>query len=639
MRIKRLAATGLKAAKINDELGPVTIIAGPNATGKSARFDAIRLALLGYSPELGKTVSGTTQLANGSLLAVSIEFDQPWNGKSTVEREWTYSRGKWTRSGDDEVPIPTVLLDPSTYFSLGAKERVRYVFGLCESSLNPDAVIAEVKNCKVENHTEDHEQVIREVVNLLDKTDRERHELDGSIQEWLREQIATVKEKLKVARAHADRMAKTVQGLAVVAADENDAGLKAAKAQYDQLQKECNELNAKLSAADATRAGYRQQIEKRDKLAKQLVELKAADNTDLRKRIETLRAVPKPDLDKFEEIVRRIDGIVGKAAELKYKLNETRRKIAELRENAENFDRMDKCPVCGTLGSVWKPAKLAEINKDLIQASELESVTQDELDKINSQLEVERKERARLADALAEYEKAIGEAERLERSLKEGDLKIETVTASLKTFPEDLDERYREAHEAVLKLVDQHQEALKRLNGAANQYEAALSARERARTEAKTILESRRAKAEVEAYAAVVKILETIQEKAVETAIGGLLERVNSIAGAVLDAPLTYRDGEFGKIVNGTWIPLTVFSGTEQAVAFAAIASALAHNSPLKLVLLDEMGRLDRENKRKFIANMIELVNKGVVDQFIGIDTDPAVYDGGPVVTLIRTEK
>lgn len=270
MRIRRLTAVGLKAAKINDELGPVTVIAGPNATGKSARFDAIRLALLGYSPELGKTASSTLQLANGSHLAVSVEFDHAWNGKTTVERAWTYNRGKWTKSGDDEVPIPTVLLDPSTYFSLGAKDRVRYVFGLCKSAIDPDAVISEVKNCRVENHTQDHERVIRDIVIALDTSDRERHEVDGDIQEWLQTQISILKDRLKVARAHADRMTKTVQGLAVVAADQDDSGLKAAKASYDALQKEYQDLHAKLSAAEVTRNGYKNQLNERQKLVRLL---------------------------------------------------------------------------------------------------------------------------------------------------------------------------------------------------------------------------------------------------------------------------------------------------------------------------------------------------------------------------------
>lgn len=365
----------------------------------------------------------------------------------------------------------------------------------------------------------------------------------------------------------------------------------------------------------------------------------ADDDAPLRKRVEQLRAVPKPNLDQLEDLGKRIEEMSSKSTELKCKLDETRRKIAELKQTAQDVDKTDKCPMCGTPGTVWKQAKLAEINKMLIQQAEIELATEDELDKVRSKLAPAREEKDRLTAAIREYENASAEAEKLEAGLKRKELQMASVKAALASFPEDLEAKWKEADEAVHRLSDELHETNQRLNAAASQYEAALRARERSRTEAKSLLEAQRAKAEAEAVAAVVRVLEEIQEKAAETAIKGLLERVNTIAASVLDAPLTYRDGEFGKVVRGAWVPLSVFSGTEQAVAYAAIASALAAESPIKLVLLDEMGRLDANNKRKFIANMIELVNKGAIDQFVGIDTDPTLYRDGLDVTLIVTEK
>ena len=70
------------------------------------------------------------------------------------------------------------------------------------------------------------------------------------------------------------------------------------------------------------------------------------------------------------------------------------------------------------------------------------------------------------------------------------------------------------------------------------------------------------------------------------------------------------------------WVPWRTFSGTEQLIAFAALQAALAATSPVKIVVMDELGRLDAENKEWLFRNVSEAIKQGVIDQWIGIDTE-----------------
>jgi hypothetical protein len=47
---------------------------------------------------------------------------------------------------------------------------------------------------------------------------------------------------------------------------------------------------------------------------------------------------------------------------------------------------------------------------------------------------------------------------------------------------------------------------------------------------------------------------------------------------------------------------------------------ALAQKSPMKVVLMDELGVLDENNKQKLLERMILLSNNGEIDLFVGAD-------------------
>ena len=57
--LKKIKARAFKGRSFEHSLGPVTLIHGGNFLGKTAVADAIRIALLGYSPRHGQQPSKT----------------------------------------------------------------------------------------------------------------------------------------------------------------------------------------------------------------------------------------------------------------------------------------------------------------------------------------------------------------------------------------------------------------------------------------------------------------------------------------------------------------------------------------------------------------------------------------------------
>ena len=79
------------------------------------------------------------------------------------------------------------------------------------------------------------------------------------------------------------------------------------------------------------------------------------------------------------------------------------------------------------------------------------------------------------------------------------------------------------------------------------------------------------------------------------------------------------------------------FSGTEKALVYAGLSAALAEGAPCLTVIVDELGRMDRETLVKFLNRMVELTQSGRIAQFIGCySATPNGSPGVPGVKEIR---
>lgn len=131
------------------------------------------------------------------------------------------------------------------------------------------------------------------------------------------------------------------------------------------------------------------------------------------------------------------------------------------------------------------------------------------------------------------------------------------------------------------------------------------------------------------AYKQCLSLLQGWCARLIDQGIEGVLDIANKLARGLIASELDWNGnlGEFGRRdEDGGWISLDTFSGFEEQVAFSALSVAVASSAKVKVVIMDELGRMTRGNKVKVIGRMYELVAQGVIDQFIGLDVDPSDY-------------
>lgn len=164
----------------------------------------------------------------------------------------------------------------------------------------------------------------------------------------------------------------------------------------------------------------------------------------------------------------------------------------------------------------------------------------------------------------------------------------------------------------------------------------ATAAKGDAMRQAQALAERDKAQVDYELTKKAMAATTAFQQRMVDQAFASIMGNVNLFTAGILSSPLVYKDGEIGCERNGVWCGHEYLSGTEQALAFAAISVALAMQSPFRLVQIDELTRLSAVNKPKVMARMLELIRSGVIHQGIFVDTTDAPYSGLPGLTVIQ---
>ncbi len=687
--ITTLSATGLKSGDFSHDLSPVTLLCGPSASGKTARLDAIRLALcgatiLGRAGELKGQRTAIMDLARNGTLAVSATDSQ---GR-TNSRRWTRKETK------EECQIPAftgIAFDSGEYFRLSDAKKLEYVFGLYKmaesTEFSPEAVIACLRNIKLPENTAATETVIRSLVETADDSDRERHETDGSIQDWIGGLITSFKERLSTAKANADRMTKLVQGITQISADENagrnpEPALKAAREQAAALMVARGKITAALEQLERLEA-------QRTTIARKITEL---DEAKRLLNVATLQA----EIVSLEEALKDLEGkntaqtawaqngvdaarkthdasqqayadAIGqnkpRAVKESVRFSGLMRDLAQIEKDMTavnlrmaQIQGQECCVHCGAKPEHWdaehsKESALEVKRNELAELRAARESTAQEIEKAQLALaesEAQEKQSAlRVADAAQAMkeasevqQKAVNDMLKISREFQymRADLqsKLDAAKARLTGFS-TLASNRQSLEAQLAELTDQIAKADRpalqaQAEGARNalagleQRIATLETAKQEFTRAKAdeqrnavaLLEHAKAKADVDVTKAAIEALEELQSRMVQAAFGSILKTVNRITGAVMPEPIEYRDGELGRFVKATWISHECFSGTEKALTYAGISLALSADAPVRIVLLDEAGRLDQDALYKLLERMQALVAAGELDQFIG---------------------
>jgi hypothetical protein len=627
MKLTTITAKAFKGLTFTLDLKDINFLVGSNFAGKTARTDAIRFLLLGYLPELGKTNVATFGLASGREMEVEGTFDNGLRIRRRLYLDGNSVKREEIIPGEIEFAGQlAVMLNAETYFALSDRERVNYVFANVQ--MGPEwsshGILDKVNLALTDlpQSPPTRGKIITHLVNIRDTE-------DITPQAFVEEALAWLTVEAKSAKDYAQRMEKTTQGLAALRAqdpasinraiadlDEDTAKI---KADIETLQTSKAELQAQYNAIIASR-------KRRSVIDPQIKGL-----TAFQKQLETLR-YRLGQKETHANSMERVDRAAVEAAHTdeRQTLNGQRdaeRDLKQVTESIEKntreldqFESMKACPCCGATGETWKEKKATEI-KSVVAGL---TIKQEQLRSHATTLRIAVSD---IAIRRAELQRKEAECILIDReigALKTAILDCERQIATCQQFADELNNLPQENQEITSKV-----DALQTSINVAN---SQLSANDRMKADAiakqhdhKRLAEAEtqrdQAKADLAIYVAAGKKLRDIQTEMVAAAFTPLLETANSFFGRILKTPIAYHDGEIGTWRGaGVWVTHRTLSGTEKALTYAAIQAALASNSPVRIMLLDELGRLDRDNAELLQEEIDRAITENAIDQFVGID-------------------
>jgi DNA repair exonuclease SbcCD ATPase subunit len=623
MVLKRIIASNLKGQSFDLELGPGTAIIGPNSAGKTAILEAIKFVCRGKFPEVKK--------GSWPEITVSGVFDEGMitrtiNTKGSVKTDFPGTI--------DPATLDIPLLDPEHYFGLTDRERTNYVFERVKlpADYTAESIIAEMERLSLEEeHTEDVEKSKSDLIS----------ELRGPLNDKglsLQEALATSVELMRTRYTYWNRRCKETQG-AVTTLTELKLREKNVAAAPADLEKQIKDLLDQISGHNEKHGTLKQKLfgaEAAIATKKSLEKFLNEDRTDYDTLLKIAREKRLPIAHEFERVSDSIMGI--DIEDLKRELGAARidnKKSSEaaaifddtckdITKQLEDLDKREACPYCASDEKGWKHKVSVKLKGRLAKAQTT----------FKAQFGIAKASLARIVDLekrITSFNETRAKAEELRQQLKQIGDQIDQII-----IDKDRDEQLRKSREKRLADLQTPETPIPEIE---RDIEAERNAIQTARTKLDELYAQRTAETRLQQDIArageaakehtvaeaqllvtkkIAKLLEDKRNGMVMDAFASLFEIANRFTDGILKSPLTMVNGAIGRLgPGGEPIEHYWFGGTEKALTYIAIACALSANSPFKLVLLDEFGRLDENNQMKVLDRLGSMQKAGVIDQFV----------------------
>lgn len=627
-------------------LGPVTLVQGPNYTGKTAVAQAIRIGLLGYDPTLGKLASATYGLASGEKMEVSLAL----SGGATACRTWEMKRGKLVTGGDRDALTEPMMMDIDQYFSLTKQARIDYVMSM--------AADGGITNCDVmgalsdaaqkvaaewtEDHAGQHAEISQQTIELLQGMEQE-----GATQ-------TDVVDTLLIDWAERAKKTKAVIAQMAGATQAGDQLAEEGPTYRDQTRA----IGEKQAAIDLLSKSYGVMAERAAKRRKLELTLVAEINaeqvganeghiaqvrTDLGHRKSDLESSRKilgeTTAEKLQASVNvandELKAVNKRKLEYEQELWTINRQIesgaATLKDLADQ-DAVANCKHCGSAREHWKQSRdlKKEIQENIRQArvlmdkrDALQAILKESIPALQSVAEdavktmsVALSDWYNLRDYANEQAQIIGKQERdLATALGAGD-RVAAARAALDADGSETAEVLTQKVNEIQVSIELAQGELRALQAQQNQYARQC---ERKLTAERAAAERKKQEARLQVLADALDEMKLVKERAANKQWGTFLKTINEFTADLLKFRVEFEDGEMGYRDGKRWVSHETFSGIEQQLVYIGLGVALAAKSKIKIVVMDEMGILDAMHEWKVIERMKALVEAGTISQFVGM--------------------
>lgn len=626
MKIKKVEAKALKGKNFKYELGDVNIITGKNFAGKSAVTDAIRLGLLGYLPEHPKTNQGIFSLSSETEMSVSLEL---FDGLK-ISREWV-EKGK-SVSCKEEVPkgfpeTPLVMMDAKDYLGRSDNERVKMMFDLLhieELGITAESILSELNNISLASNTEAAEMVKKELHESLSKIPR-----NTSIQEWINVASAFLKEKSKDANASVKRMTQTIQGISQLKLNEEDTIINA-----PMLESKISQLRKEIETLIVSKAEIETKAKNAENQKKRIIELekmieagreKSQELQSLEKKVLALSKNVEAYSSETPVLLLEKSNIEKEQNFIKDSLDSNRKELSKKSDEYEKVITLNECPCCGADGVDWKKKIKAQFKQ---YKKEWEEKNDASMSNLTSKIADKVKLDTKISEWKAKDNVHSQNKESLEKLNQQ--LKLAQIASnSIEIYKKELeiikvtDDEGEEKLGQLVNELDKKRQELDKLEITSKRVQNFRSDEKRL---AEAELESEKYKSSVEIIKEAIKLIADKQAQLIEKTFAPLLNKINMVTDSILESKIAYHNNEIGRFYGKSWIPVRCFSGAEQSITYAGIQAALGMTAPSKIIIIDELGRIDESNKIKLISNIQLAIEEGLIDQFIGIDLDAKFY-------------
>lgn len=623
MKPQNISFSNVKNRDGSFSLKPVTMVSGPNFSGKTSLLCAAKIAIKGYDPKLGKQHRATIQLAGEARpeMTVNMVFDT-----HNIGRTWKRVKDEIKYSETGELPeIPDILMDMAGYFGLKTEQdRVNYVFDRIDPAQLgfSDEGLLETLGTIEALPIEPALKARGELLAMVNKAIAVRNRDKLSIQDFISKLIADIKDEKKEADTLNKAVSSSMTSLMALhrsggpAPVSKEKELKEKSDQLRNLETEHVKLTEKRTLWLADQGAI--------KNAKEMLAMPVEDTSDLETQIASLEAKIKAYKHSAGSKVGDFKTSLARAREkakgLKTIMDQNSRAVSAL--NGKLDFTVCKDPIC--------PFQL-ELKT---QVKNLEKVVKDNLKEYDSLVKSGEKMKAELeawekSDAeCAKWEKEKAELSQtllgkkcLSAAAKSS---LEAVVAGLEAKPQ-FD---KEAFKAFVDNLEKVRLEVSTLNIGQDKYNAYQAIITQTRQLEKTIL-GHAATSEVLKIA--IARIATIQQEILQRAFASLLDKSKPFTTGLLTFDLAYSQDkqELGYQSPAGWVSHKTFSDSEAAIAYAGLSVALAQSSPLKVVFLDEMGKLEVEpvnRKELILQRMCDLVEQGVIDAFFGADNRTKDY-------------
>jgi DNA repair exonuclease SbcCD ATPase subunit len=608
--IKRVQIIGLRGKDFDLELGPMNLIIGPNRAGKTTIADAIRWGVLGYIPGMNTPPRGWAELIGNGTTGAQVALKDVKGAATWCELRLEKGVPKVTRAAERATDVNVLTLDPKRFFAQTGPVRAQMVAEASASQFDWKVLIPEALQG---SGYEDWERWQEWIGHAMECAKNERSE-QADKRKMLTQTL---------------RGLESLRGLVIEDGVEQRRALTQAQQSLGKLGEQLRAVTEQVAKAESPVANEAEsQLDAVRRALQQFIgrehdEESYADRLkDAQMKLEEA-TVGSGAMDE-RTVARRRNEMLSVSNDLAVQQS----RITQLEEGRKTIEakyaklkKAKGCPTCGATGKMFAQA--------------LKTAQEAELGMHGMHLEQAMVARSAAAANLLEAQEALAEAEKQLARISEQRKALivlqeeaqlielwkahDNLLAGIKSEAAQIDvQGLRERQYEISCEIEDATEAVKTL-------EHHLSEINYRRSQKRQLADVDTKLAEAEAFWQTankqVSELEALRERFTAMSLEPVLERLATFTAGIFHEQVTLDGTELGRIVGSRWVPLTQFSGSEQAVAVAGLTCALQGTNERSIVLADELSSFDDQHLEKFLANVSAAIKAGILTQFIGFST------------------